>query len=379
MDQLLHFSPNPVTFEYTPSRQTTTILNLRNTSQHRVAYKVKTSKPERYGVRPTAAILEPHAQLEVKLTQQALNEEADKIKNCQDRFLLQFARLDLFPEGETPGNFHGYQSASDLWNAIPNQIVQKTKFGVILKEAQSSKENRMGKKHSFDTDSKPRPTLTTYSPTDYHIERSDNSSANDLVGEAISTDAPRATIGTEVGSKGVSRIHEEAQETQETLQSSFPLAAAVSTVTTGPGAEGAESLGAHTEDSKNQKNDSDQIELSNGAQNEIHYASMEYTRERVRAIRTAPKIALLNLDEPSKQRVAVERAGELVRTIDARQDEIDKVNQDLCEARHRLQDATAATAPAYDVKYEVSESSRVPYAQIAIMAIISGAILQLLV
>lgn len=96
-------------------------------------------------------------------------------------------------------------------------------------------------------------------------------------------------------------------------------------------------------------------------------------------MRPAPKVSPPPLDRSTRQRVAVERAGELVRVINMRKGDIDTLKSELAEARHKLSDAHMATRPAYDVRYEVNESSRVPFAQICIMAVISGALLQLLV
>lgn len=96
-------------------------------------------------------------------------------------------------------------------------------------------------------------------------------------------------------------------------------------------------------------------------------------------MRPAPKVTPPSLDRAARQRVAVERAGELVRVINSQLGDIDKLKTELAEARHKLSDAEMATRPAYDVRYEVVESAKVPFAQICIMAVISGALLQLLV
>lgn len=112
---------------------------------------------------------------------------------------------------------------------------------------------------------------------------------------------------------------------------------------------------------------------------DVDYSSVEYARERVLNMNVAQAVSLPELDRPARQRVAVERAGELVRVINEKIDLIDSVHRQLIEARHRLSDARLATRPAYDVRYEINESAPVPIAQICIMAIISSALLQLLI
>lgn len=112
---------------------------------------------------------------------------------------------------------------------------------------------------------------------------------------------------------------------------------------------------------------------------DVDYKSTAYARSRALHVRPSPKVELPVLDQPTRQRIAVERAGELVRVINAREKNLEAIRLELAEARHKLSDAQMATRPAYDVRYEVNEAARVPFAQICIMAIISGALLQLLV
>lgn len=112
---------------------------------------------------------------------------------------------------------------------------------------------------------------------------------------------------------------------------------------------------------------------------EVDYESREYARTRALQINVTHTATLPQLDQPTGQRVAVERAGELVRVINEKIKQIESVNTQLTEARHRLSDARMATRPAYDVRFELSESSRIPLVQVTILAFISGAVLQLLI
>lgn len=112
---------------------------------------------------------------------------------------------------------------------------------------------------------------------------------------------------------------------------------------------------------------------------DIDYQSPEYSRSRLMNINITPAMTVPDMDKASRQRIAIERAGELVREINAKAKQIDTLNQQLVEARHRLSDARMATRPAYDVRFEVVESSRVPLPQLIIMAVISVALFGLLV
>lgn len=96
-------------------------------------------------------------------------------------------------------------------------------------------------------------------------------------------------------------------------------------------------------------------------------------------MRIAPKIDVQKLQKAARQRIAIERAAQLTTIITQRQSDIDAIKLELREARHRLSDARMATTPAYDVKYETNDNASLPFAQIVIMAVISSALLQLLV
>lgn len=112
---------------------------------------------------------------------------------------------------------------------------------------------------------------------------------------------------------------------------------------------------------------------------DIDYQSPEYCRSRLLNMNVTPAMTIPETDRAFQQRIAIERAGELVREINSKSKQIVTLNEQLVEARHRLSDARMATRPAYDVRFEVVESSRVPVPQLVIMAVISVALFGLLV
>lgn len=112
---------------------------------------------------------------------------------------------------------------------------------------------------------------------------------------------------------------------------------------------------------------------------DVDYHSVEYSRERTLGMNVTHTAALPELDRATRHRVAIERAGELELVIEEKLRVIDNLHKQLVEAQHRLSDARMATRPAYDVQFEISESGRVPLSQIAVMALISTALIQLLI
>ncbi|KAG0174110.1 plasma membrane localization protein [Apophysomyces sp. BC1021] len=67
-------------------------LPIRNTSSVVVAFKVKTTAPRQYSVRPIRGIIEPNASLAIKVTREPLAEEPPADFRCKDKFLIESVR-----------------------------------------------------------------------------------------------------------------------------------------------------------------------------------------------------------------------------------------------------------------------------------------------
>ncbi|KAF9944111.1 phosphatidylinositol-binding protein scs2, partial [Modicella reniformis] len=64
-------------------------LIIYNPSQLPVAFKVKTTAPRQYCVRPNSGCIEPGQKLEVQIQMQAMKEEPPADFKCKDKFLVQ--------------------------------------------------------------------------------------------------------------------------------------------------------------------------------------------------------------------------------------------------------------------------------------------------
>ncbi|KAG0237399.1 phosphatidylinositol-binding protein scs2 [Actinomortierella wolfii] len=64
-------------------------LTIRNTSQLPIAFKVKTTAPKQYCVRPNAGRVGPGQSLEVQVQMQAMKEDPPIDVKCKDKFLVQ--------------------------------------------------------------------------------------------------------------------------------------------------------------------------------------------------------------------------------------------------------------------------------------------------
>ncbi|KAK0530622.1 phosphatidylinositol-binding protein scs2 [Tilletia horrida] len=87
-------------------------LQVTNTNSQPVAFKVKTTAPKQYCVRPNSGRIEPGEKVEVQVLLQPMKEEPPTNQKCRDKFLVQSTLIT--PEREQ------YQ-LSELWGAIEKE------------------------------------------------------------------------------------------------------------------------------------------------------------------------------------------------------------------------------------------------------------------
>ncbi|CCH62762.1 hypothetical protein TBLA_0I01030 [Henningerozyma blattae CBS 6284] len=80
----------PDVLEYNPpfTQQSTQYATVTNTSDHPIVFKVKTTAPKFYCVRPNAALVEPGESVEVQVILLGLTEEPAPDYKCRDKFLI---------------------------------------------------------------------------------------------------------------------------------------------------------------------------------------------------------------------------------------------------------------------------------------------------
>merc|ERR1712098_1019742 len=93
-------------------------LKIRNSNRTPVAFKVKTTAPKQYCVRPNSGVIQPNATVEVQVLLQAMKEEPPLDYKCRDKFLVQSSILETKPTAE--------EGLSALWSHI-----EKTSKGSI--------------------------------------------------------------------------------------------------------------------------------------------------------------------------------------------------------------------------------------------------------
>lgn len=85
---LLQIEPLELQFPFELKKQISCYMQLTNNYDRHVAFKVKTTNPKKYCVRPNTGVVEPHSASDVIVTMQA-QKEAPPDMQCRDKFLLQ--------------------------------------------------------------------------------------------------------------------------------------------------------------------------------------------------------------------------------------------------------------------------------------------------
>ncbi|CAH9114152.1 unnamed protein product [Cuscuta europaea] len=120
--ELLHIDPLDLKFPFELKKQISCSIQLSNISQTHVAFKVKTTNPKKYCVRPNTGVIFPRSTCDVVVTMQAQKEMPAEMQ-CKDKFLLQsvVASPATNPKDVT----------SDMFNKEAGKLVEECKLKVV--------------------------------------------------------------------------------------------------------------------------------------------------------------------------------------------------------------------------------------------------------
>ncbi|KAL0923299.1 hypothetical protein M5K25_007350 [Dendrobium thyrsiflorum] len=90
--QLISVHPEELTFEVELEKPAYCNLKIVNNSEHHVAFKVKTTSPKKYFVRPNISVVQPWDSCTITVTLQAQKEYPPDMQ-CKDKFLLQSTKV----------------------------------------------------------------------------------------------------------------------------------------------------------------------------------------------------------------------------------------------------------------------------------------------
>ncbi|XP_002974200.2 vesicle-associated protein 1-3 isoform X1 [Selaginella moellendorffii] len=87
MPELITVQPSELVFRFELKKQLSCSIRLNNVGDEFVAFKVKTTAPKRYCVRPNAGVIQPRGTCDVAFTMQA-QREAPADFQCKDKFMI---------------------------------------------------------------------------------------------------------------------------------------------------------------------------------------------------------------------------------------------------------------------------------------------------
>ncbi|KAJ4954761.1 hypothetical protein NE237_011544 [Protea cynaroides] len=119
---LLSIHPSELKFPFELNKQSSCSLQLVNKTDQYVAFKVKTTNPKKYCVRPNTGIVLPRSTCDVTVTMQA-PKEAPPDMQCKDKFLLQSVAA---PDGVTTKDI-----IPDMFNKEAGKVVGEFKLRVV--------------------------------------------------------------------------------------------------------------------------------------------------------------------------------------------------------------------------------------------------------
>ncbi|KAF8380484.1 hypothetical protein HHK36_027971 [Tetracentron sinense] len=120
---LLNIHPTELKFPFELNKQSSCSLQLTNKSDQYVAFKVKTTNPKKYCVRPNTGIVSPGTTCDVTVTMQAQN-EAPPDMHSKDKFLLQSVAA--------PNGAIAKEITAELFNKEAGKVVEEFKFRVVF-------------------------------------------------------------------------------------------------------------------------------------------------------------------------------------------------------------------------------------------------------
>ncbi|XP_019420369.1 PREDICTED: vesicle-associated protein 1-2-like [Lupinus angustifolius] len=120
--ELLSIEPLELNFPFELKKQISCSLQLSNKTDSYVAFKVKTTNPKKYCVRPNTGIVMPRSTCDVMVTMQA-QKEAPPDMQCKDKFLLQSVKTN---DGASPKDI-----SADMFNKEAGHVVEECKLRVV--------------------------------------------------------------------------------------------------------------------------------------------------------------------------------------------------------------------------------------------------------
>ncbi|KAM7279614.1 hypothetical protein ACFE04_006748 [Oxalis oulophora] len=135
--ELVHIQPTEISFTIEVKKQSSCLIQLTNISDHYVAFKVKTTSPKRYCVRPNLGLIRPTATSHFTVTMQPPRVAPPDFE-CKDKFLIQ---TTIAPFAST----HDDITSHMFVKGVHNYIIERKLKVLLLSSPVLSPHNRESK------------------------------------------------------------------------------------------------------------------------------------------------------------------------------------------------------------------------------------------
>ncbi|KAF2100818.1 VAMP-associated protein [Rhizodiscina lignyota] len=179
----VELDPQELGFKRPFTQEVSQTLRLKNTHSDPVAFKVKTTAPKQYCVRPNSGKIEAGDTVEVQVLLQAMREDPPLDAKCKDKFLVQSVPI---PADKDSG------SISTIWQGIEQtnkSSISERKIRVNFLpadgEATSTPKKQVnGVNHAESTPSQASPSMAAFTPTG--TDRSETTDRTRKVADTVS-------------------------------------------------------------------------------------------------------------------------------------------------------------------------------------------------
>uniref|UniRef100_A0ABR0V8L7 MSP domain-containing protein n=1 Tax=Rehmannia glutinosa TaxID=99300 RepID=A0ABR0V8L7_REHGL len=127
--QLVEIQPRELKFIFEVKKQSSCAVHLANVTDQYVAFKVKTTSPKKYCVRPNVGIIKPRSTCDFTVTMQAQKSTPSEMQ-CKDKFLIQST---VVPFGTTEDEITPGMFVRDS-----QKYIEEIKLRVVLTSAPNS-------------------------------------------------------------------------------------------------------------------------------------------------------------------------------------------------------------------------------------------------
>ncbi|GME28060.1 Major sperm protein [Neofusicoccum parvum] len=225
----VELTPPELGFKRPFTQEVSQTLRLRNPNSDPVAFKVKTTAPKQYCVRPNSGRIEAGKEVEVQVLLQAMKEDPPPDARCRDKFLVQSVAVK--PDME-------FSNVATIWSHIEQtakHTIQERKIRVIFLPADGTSGapsvNGTASNHDLSSQRSPSPEAVTpqrssNAPVGSVSRPESRSSSSKHTGDAVNSAFNPATSGQSAIGAAVSSVTNAIPTSSEELKAQLQEARA---------------------------------------------------------------------------------------------------------------------------------------------------------